>query len=56
MMVHESYFANLNLLKDFKLHGNNFIQDQNNNQYLTINPISSIYAANITLGAFFYLF
>ena len=28
----ESYFVNLNLLKDFKLHGNNFIQDQNNNQ------------------------
>ena len=26
----ESYFVNLNLLKDFKLHGNNFIQDQNN--------------------------
>ena len=28
----ESYFVNLNLLKDFKLHGNNFIQDQNNIQ------------------------
>ena len=26
----ESYFVNLNLLKDFKLHGNNFIQEQNN--------------------------
>ena len=25
----ESYFVNLNLLKDFKLHGNNFIQEQN---------------------------
>ena len=26
----ESYFINLNLLKDFKLHGNNLIQEQNN--------------------------
>ena len=26
----ESYFVNLNLLKDFKLHGNNIIQEQNN--------------------------
>lgn len=26
----ESYFVNLNLLKDFKLHGNNFMQEQNN--------------------------
>ena len=28
----ESYFVNLNLLKDFKLHGNNFIQNENNQE------------------------
>ena len=36
----ESYFINLNLLKDFKLHGNNMIQEQNiqnNDDYNKLN-------------------
>ena len=35
----ESYFVNLNLLKDFKLHGNNIIQD-NENENEDINKIN----------------
>ena len=36
----ESYFINLNLLKDFKLHGNNLIQDQNNQNNSEYNKLN----------------
>ena len=36
----ESYFINLNLLKDFKLHGNNFIQEQNNQNNEDFNKLN----------------
>ena len=36
----ESYFINLNLLKDFKLHGNNIIQEQNNQNNSDYNKLN----------------
>ena len=33
----ESYFVNLNLLKDFKLHGNNIIQENENEEITKVN-------------------
>ena len=36
----ESYFINLNLLKDFKLHGNNIIQEQNNQNNEDFNKLN----------------